>query len=282
MMHINLNNASFSLAEYNTDFVQFWKDWAFVTDDCIQLDFDTNKISAAHTAYVAAYNRLMALLTENNKLVHEHGLEDNFIFVLSDFADIDFLAATHEQWAHITKQACEKHTSIYDAAVERDYQLLDQGLQHLRGYEEINAAVHCIEFMFKFVFIHNITIPQPAPNRSDYTIIPNDTSFIKDTVGVPYYDIGRPQYEKFLVSGAVKHSEISNYLAIANRIELTSCRIQDVIDDNFIKQCADENVEVFGPYLNVASTQHRNPSMLGCFLLQHYSPDTPMVLWLQR
>jgi len=281
-MKLILNHNSLEFKLYDTNFVDYWHNWVFENGNETELSITNSNVVQQHMSWIDNKDRLARLLASNNSIVARHGLPDRYLYDIGPPTS-EFLAKTHEQWAQITKEACEMHLPVYNAQTHDIYQEINTLLVQIgEQYSNINTSVHNIEFAYRFFNAHNIEVLQPAIPRGDYVIEAADTSFVHDAISVPYYDIGRPQFEKYMVSGQVTHTEISNYDAIANRIELTSMSVQDVVPDDYYNQCWENNVPVYGNYLNIATNPNRNWASLGEFIIGNYNADSANILRLQK
>ena len=119
-------------------------------------------------------------------------------------------------------------------------------------------------------------------NNMLYNITAKDTSFVKDSISVPYRDIGRPQYEKYCLSGLVDHPEISNYQNIISAIEIQSSPMQQPCVPSFIAECEQENTDAFGPYVSIANISGPDTQQLGHMIISNLSNDTSNTLRLIR
>jgi hypothetical protein len=275
-----LNNYHYEFQLYNTNFVDVWYNWLFSDSTQVELKIDKSSLINAQQRLSDATNDIANLLDIVNNISAELNLSNKYVYDTTNTYDFDFLQKTHEQWAQITKEANETHLPVYDHETYQVYQAIQNKLKaHNRDYNDINDAVHRIEFIYRIFYLNgNYIQKQIVDSVSSYKITPDDTSFTRDVVSLPFYDIGRPQYEKYLVGGFVDHSEISNYQNIINRIEMTTRPTTDPVDPNFILECKRLNVPQWGPYVNIAKNKYRNPGILGYYIINDVNPNNDTVI----
>lgn len=279
-MKLILNNYHYEFELYNTNFVDVWYNWLFSDSAQVKLTIDKGSLVNAQQRLLDATNDISDLLDIVNNISVELNLSNKYVYDITNTYDFDFLQKTHEQWAQITKEANEEHLPVYDPETYQVYQLIQNKLKaHNRDYNDINDAVHRIEFIYRIFYLNgNYIQKQISDSVSLYKITPEDTSFTRDVVSLPFYDIGRPQYEKYLVGGFVDHIEISNYQNIINRIEMTTRPTTDPVDPNFILECERLNVPHWGPYVNIAKNKYRNPGILGYYIINDVDPNNNTVV----
>lgn len=279
-MKLLLNNYSYEFQLYNTNFVDVWHSWLFAHSPQIELKIDQNAVKHARQHLVAAVNDIRNLIDIVNQISNKLNLSNRYIYHNTDDCDFNFLQSTHEQWAQITKEANEKHLPVYNDETNQIYKLIQAELASMnREYNDINNAVHRIEFIYRIFYLNGNYIQQQVSDQlALYKITPADTSFTRDVVSLPFYDIGRPQYEKYLLGGSVDHEEISNYQLITNRIEITTRPTIDPIDIEFVNECKRLNVPQWGPYVNIAKNKNRNPGLLGYYILNDTSDNNDTVM----
>ena len=273
-MKICMNKNEFELELYDTNFVDVWHNWIFKENDEVVITFNDDDFANRVNQVVESQNKLDDILNSVNNAITEHGLSEEWLYPRSNSFTQRFLETTHEKWANTTKQAQEKHLPIYDEQVDKTIVELQKILRNQNiSYHDINHAVHMIEFKYRFFSLHWAVIQRPSNEISHYRVTHEDTSFVKDVVSLPFNDIGRPQYEKYILCGKVQHEEISNYQNITNRIELEGRAIADSIDSNYISECEKAGVPVWGTVVNIAKKKQRDPSMLGYQMLTGWKSE---------
>ena len=174
----------------------------------------------------------------------------------------------------ISKEANEKHLPLYDAQVAEIWNAHNQKLaEQSKHYNDINSWVHRIEFQYKFFSMSRVMFNRSDEAIKSYSITPGDTSFIRDAVTVPFNDIGRPQYEKFCLSGDVINVEISNYNNIINAVELSGNPVQTPIDIRFIKACIQQGVEQWGPNVCIAKNKEIDTQLMGYVVISNFTEE---------
>lgn len=275
-MKLVFNNSSYELDICDTTFAQQWYRWMFDSENSVDIDISRgiDNLSRRAQEYLAAKNILSNTLNTVNTIVSDLGYDMYHYYHYDDLGIRDLLNI-HEKWARITRQAWEQHLSIYDPSIKKEYDEINSRLNEVGiDYQYINNQVHAVEFMCQYTYLHGLSILKDTTALREYRIVPADTSFIRDAVSMPFYDIGRPQYEKYVISGVVDHEEISNYANITNQIEINADPKQVVVDSRFYDLCLDKGVPCYGNYVSIAKSAHRNPWTLGEFLLTNYSFDS--------
>ena len=271
-MQLIFNDHSLELELYNTNFVDAWCNWVFNESNELDLNFDYNRVKQLHSERLTLIDKLDTILNAVNEIAVSMGLPDKWHYELSNLYDSNFLQRTHEQWAMISKEANEKHLPLYDAQVAEIWNAHNQKLaEQSKHYNDINSWVHHIEFQYKFFSMSRVMFNRSDEAIKSYNITPSDTSFIKDAVTIPFNDIGRPQYEKFCISGNVTNPEISNYNNVINAVELSSTPVQTPIDPRFITTCEQQGVEQWGLNVCVAKNKEIDTQLMGYTVISNFT-----------
>lgn len=282
-MKIVFNEYEHELDLYNTNFVNAWHDWVFGNDSEVFLVFNENTLRNHHDNWVALTERLTCILEKINEISTKESLPEKWHYDMSTKFDSKFLQQTHEQWAQITKESWEQHLPIFNLETKEIYDHINKQLRSSSlTYNDINGAVHEIEFLYKFFQLHRISIQKSVDGIKGYSIQHTDTSFVKDAITMPFHDIGRPQYEKYCISGEVIHSEISNFTHITNKLEIVSNPLAESVHPSYIEKCMHSGVPVWGTNVNIAKNTAPNPLSIGYLLIRNFSEIRTNTLLLRK
>lgn len=264
-MIILINDIELNIEYLNTDFVDYWTSTVFKHNEIISTTFNNEYLVSLKNRYDIAWRNLKTLLETVNELVINHQLDTKFLYFISDKPGTQFLESTHEQWAFFSREALEEHIpEIYNVETNKIYHFLNAELKKINtNTDHINNMVHELEFIYRYLTVHNLSLPSVDFIYGDYVVKPTDTVFGYDSVVVPFMDIGRPQYEKWTISKQVTHQEISNYDRITNYIDFYSTPIRFVPNPKFITQCKNENVPVWGNVLSIGTASYDNFDEVG-------------------
>lgn len=277
------NENEVDLELYNTNFVDRWVSWAFDRSNEITLDFNKYSIEYLHNKWLDVTYNLNNILEKVNSISVKENLPDKWYYDFSYIYDTDFLQRIHEQWAEITKQSLEVHLPIFDQNTKKIYDTINTKLhEQSMDYSNINNAVHDVEFLYKFFLLHSIKLNKDTLSLNEYKIKPEDTGFIKDSVSIPFYDIGRPQYEKYRISGKVDHPEISHYQNLVDIIEIQSSAQQEPVLETFIDECNKNNVPCWGPYVSIARNKSNDNQLIGYNIIKNFNQNGNNTLLLKK
>ncbi len=217
---------------------------------------------------------------EINNLIVKNQIDNRFIYHIENKPTTRFLELTHEQWAAFSKEALEKHiVDVYNSETNKIYYLLNNELKKINtSTDRINNMVHELEFIYRQLAIHNISLSRVNFVYGDYRVKPSDTVFGYDSVVVPFMDIGRPQYEKWNISRHVTHPEISNYDRITNYIDFYSTPVNLNPNTKFIEQCNRENVPVWGNVLSIGTANYENFDDVGHLFVDALTTNNNIIL----
>jgi hypothetical protein len=268
-MYLSLNEKLFEVELVNTHFAQYWHDWLFLESDKVDIKINELESWNHYLRYRAHVDKLKIIIDANNEIVTKYGLHEFFLYEpITNTPAMSLLSATHEKWAYISKKTFEfdqKEQEIINV-----YELINSDLIEKIGkdYAWINPYVHDIEFEYKFFYMHNANIMRPEISRS-YKIKDSDTSFKKELISLPYYDIGRPQFEKYQITGEVFHPEISNYITIVNSVHFTSSALVEEVPKSYHTLCSEIGSPVFGNYVPICKNKMISPYSFGEFICQN-------------
>lgn len=272
-MYLRLNDIGYELEVVDTEFAHYWHDeWLFADQEIVSLWFDQDHAHYRRAEYDQHVDNLRNIIDRNNEAVTKLDLPKEYLYEpITDCPTMSLLSRTHEKWADVTKR---KHEwDLQDPEVMLIYDAIDKELTADGGkdYAWINNYVHAIEFHYKFFYMHNVDIALPEIGRS-YTIKPSDTSFKKEVVTLPYYDIGRPQFEKYQIDRTIDHPEISNYIHITNRVHFTSSAMVEYVPKSYYALGAEKHEPLYGNYLPVLRSNDFSPYAFGEFIMCNLKP----------
>lgn len=271
-MHLTLNQIEYPLDLVDTEFAQFWNEWLFQYSTSVEIKFDFGAVIGRYNDGLKFTKQLRELIDFNNETVIRLGIDHEYLYpTLPQQAPMAELIAIHEKWAGFTKRSSRIHEfeqEVFDIvdALEKEFSTIG------RRYNDLNNFVHFVEFNYKFFFLPNAVIER-LPIHRGYQIKPSDTSFTRELICLPYYDIGRPQFEKYQVSRVAKHTEINDYSTITNHIHLTGNVMSERVPQEFYDLAQKESVPVFGNHLPVCKGTEIETYKFGEFFIRNFDPD---------
>ena len=275
-MRISLNDVDIEIKNSNTDFTDYWMSTVFKSANTVLADVNNDYLLSLKQQYDAAWNKMRSLLDNVNELIVKHQLDSSLIYRIENTPSTRFLELTHEQWAAFSREALEKHNkNIYNPDTNKIYHLLNDDLKNKNtSTNHINDMVHTLEFIYRHSTIHNIRLSSVNFVYNDYKVKPSDTIFGHDSLVVPFMDIGRPQYEKWSISGHVSHNEISNYDRITNFIDFYLCAPSRIVpNQQYIEQCKTEDVPAWGNVLSIGTAKYHNFDDVGYLFVNALTTD---------
>lgn len=282
-MKLTFNDAEYELDLHNTNFVDAWHSWLFDSNDSVFLIFDEPSLHSYSIRWAELTQKIIKILERVNEISNEEGLSSRWYYELSNNIDTDFLQKTHERWAQITKESWEQHLPIYNQQTKEIYDAVNKKLRvDSLTYNDINHAVHEIEFLYQFFMLHRVSIQKSLDGLASYQITHSDSSFTEDVISLPFNDIGRPQFEKYCISGRVADPEISNFANITNKLEFRSKAKSEVCLQSYIDECETFGVPVWGPYVPIAGSKVTNPQELGYTIIKNFSENKLNELLLRK
>ena len=253
-MELIINDVSFDITLYNTNFVDYWINRVFKNNNVIELTLHNDGREILSRFVKEKNNNLEELLNkiyEINKIINKFSFEWVKPFPIESFSQ-EWLCKLHEQWAE---------TTLYmEARKHKQYGVEAQSLAtelNNNMYWKINPLVHALEYLndnFRIVFLRLFANEyQLSKHCSEYTVKATDTSFLKSNIVIPFNDIGRPQFEEWLLKNRITN-ETSNYSNISGYIDILFLH-EHRYPDNCINEykifCNKNNLEEWGPVLNI-------------------------------
>jgi hypothetical protein len=258
----------------NTNFVDYWISKQFKNSDAVELILEKSEYEDILVQFTNAWEKFIDTITKVNNVITtletERKLNRNMLFPLSNEPTTAYLEKIHEQWAQFTKDSATPGSSNWSQENLDVYQDINK---HLRltdnHYDNINNRVHDLEFLYKHMQIHNIkTTDYWRFPPGEYTVTAQDTTFDTQHLMIPYYDIGRPQYEKWAICKEVVHDEISNYINISTKLQLIIKKANITPPDEYINACRLKGVDAFGPNLGLGNFAIHNVDEAGFLILK--------------
>ena len=252
-MELIINDVSFGITLYNTNFVDYWINRVFKNNNVIELTLHNDGREPLSRFLKEKNTNLEELLNkiyEINKIINKSSFEWVTPFPIESFSQ-EWLSKLHEQWVETTLyMEAQKHEQ-YGIEAEK----LAEALCNV--YWKINPLVHALEYLndnFRIVFLRLFANEyQLSKHCSEYTVKANDTSFFTSNIVSPFNDIGRPQLEEWLLKKRIT-KETSNYDNISGYIDISFFH-EHRYPDNCINEykifCNENTVEEWGPILNI-------------------------------
>ena len=253
-MKLCINDTKLEIELKNTNFVDYYVDRLF--HKSVQQELTSPNLYEDYQTWKMHRNQLVDILVATNNVVSQGLVDEGWRFDIPDTVagvDVKYLEYVHEHWADYTDRfkKIQAQGNTQDP-FEKQMVVMDMRLQRagFSGFRQINHCVHLVEHMHMLIFSHFF-----LSNRLeyDYQVQAQDTAFYPSQLNVPYHNIGRPQYEKWLLSGSVTNTEIENFTDIPNHIELwmTSNKLVKNCqpEQEYIDACNRAGVEVWGNYL---------------------------------
>jgi hypothetical protein len=259
-MNLVFNGTSFELSVVETDFTKYIINSLATSDGIIELSFNDNYLNSQKLEFDQNHQKLKNLLTEYNQQIEKNNIPSIWKFQISDTCSTSWLENVHEHWAMLTILDIYDHNRIKwktDKPFEKGYYgHASRIVKDICGndFSYINHMVHHSEHLSQ-----NLAISAVIKNfnsdkiNSGYQVKSSDTVFEKACINFPYYDVGRPQYEKWLLTGKLDSQEISNYINIPDTVDILSYSQSIKYDDRYINQCEENNVPAWKPNLPFAN-----------------------------
>ena len=253
-MELIINDVSFDITLYNTNFVDYWINRVFKNNNVIELTLHNDGREPLSRFLKEKNTNLEELLNkiyEINKIINKFSFEWVKPFPIESFSQ-EWLCKLHEQWAE---------TTLYmEARKHKQYGVEAQSLANElnnNGYWKINPLVHSLEYINRQFRLESLRIfpdvYQLSKNCSEYTVKATDTSFLKSNIVIPFNDVGRPQFEEWLLKNRITN-ETSNYSNISGYIDilfLHEHRYPNNSIDAYKIFCDENTLEAWGPMLNI-------------------------------
>lgn len=263
-MKIYINETKFDIELNNTNFVDYWTSKIFELSNmhiCSNTSFSNIQYSLNRFSEHKA--NLLNLLNEFNNIVLEYQFPDHLLYNIDTSCSSKFIEYVHEKWADYAKKANEKHLPIYDADIHEYDKAITAELKRRINLtsEDINPSVHKLEHLYLF-FESNIQV-NTSFRYGEYHITHEDSTFDTDNFLVSFWDIGRPQYEKWILCQNVDHEEISNYVYQSSNIEFRVNRFKSIPDERYINECNLKNKNIWGNKISIGNIKSINLYEIG-------------------
>jgi hypothetical protein len=283
-MKILLTDSEIVLNLNNTNFVDYWISKQFSNKSQIEVSVQQDQCNDLHMQYVDAWDYFNRVIVNVNNAILalncEQTLNRPMLFPVANTPSVDYLEKIHEQWAQFTKDSTVSELSSWTQQNLDVYHEINTALRDSKyHYDDVNWAVHRLEFLYKHIFLTDIkTIDNWTFDKSEYTVTAKDTTFDRQNVMIPFYDIGRPQFEKWAICGKVIHEEISNYINISTKLHLLVNRAAITPPMDYVNKCITSGVDVFGPNLSLGNFDVRNVDHAGYDILKHLNKTNKLIL----
>lgn len=268
-MKLILSDSEIVVNLNNTNFVDYWISKQFDSSNQVTILVPEDQRSELNNKFRESFEYLNFVILNVNRAIKDLKCEDilnrKMEFPVSNHPTIDYLEQVHEQWAQYTKDSTGYETESWSQKNLDVYHDINSYLKNSNcHYDDVNWAVHRLEFLYKHIFLTNLkTIDRSTFEKSEYKITADDTTFSRQNLMVPFYDVGRPQYEKWAICGKVIHEEISNYINISTRLNLLIERHIISPPMEYVNECIRSNVGVYGPNLGIGDLNVRNVDKAG-------------------
>jgi len=249
-----INDTKLEIQLNDTNFVDYYVNRLFHTS--VQKELTSLNLYQDYQTWNLRRNDLLDLLVATNKIVDQGLVDEGWRFDVPDTVegvDVKYLGYVHEHWADYTDRfkKIQARGNTQDP-FEKQMVVMDKRLRQegFRSFAQINHCVHLIEHMH--LQMYSIFKINQMNSKHDYQVQAEDTTFYPSQLNIPYHDIGRPQYEKWLLSGSVTNTEIENFTNISNQIELSMINNRLVNchpEQEYIDACNRAEVDIWGNYL---------------------------------
>jgi hypothetical protein len=258
----------------NTNFVDYWVNKKFNDVDNINLTVEQSQCNRVIDEFNAAWSFFNNTVNQINSAIEslhtEQTLNRKMLFPLSNEPTVGYLEKIHEQWAAFTKDSTVYELETWSQLNLDTYHDINNSLKAIScHYDDINWAVHRLEFLYKYLLLTDIIITDAYTfPKDEYKISAADTTFDRQQLMIPFYDIGRPQFEKWGICKRVVHEEISNYNNISNRLHIRIEKASITPPSDYVTDCNIAGVEVFGPNLGLGNFGLHNVDEVGFLLVK--------------
>lgn len=268
-MKLILADSEISVNLNNTNLVDYWISKQFMSGNQVEITVQRNQFLELNDKFTEAWNYFNKVIHIVNAAIKELKCEDalnrKMEFPLSNSPTVEYLEKIHEQWAQFTKDSTMYELGSWSQTNLDVYHEINSYLkEHNHHYDDVNWAVHRLEFLYKHIFLSDLhTTTGLTFERSEYVVKSEDTTFSRQNLMIPFYDIGRPQYEKWAICGKVLHEEISNYINISTKLNILIQRLDISPPIEYVNECIRSNVSVYGPNLGIGDFAVRNVDEAG-------------------
>jgi hypothetical protein len=194
--------------------------------------------------FIVADSKLELIETHIRELNRCIDLGNEFIaditeekFKIKNSLDFDqtWLTQCHKDWAFITDKY---KNQIFPAP---------------QYWHDINHLIHKLEAPYSINFKINHQTQDILPEKYIVPVEPGDGEYTNNGLVLSYYNLGRPQYEQWLLNSDIDN-ETNNYQSIPLRFEYhcsmptgPSENIGSSAPPEYIKWCTDRNIPVIAP-----------------------------------
>ena len=185
--------------------------------------------------YIAKLNRYIDLSNEVIEGIAEEKLK------IKKSADFDqaWLSQCHKDWVFLTGKYGEE---IFPAP---------------QYWHDVNDLIHELEQPYSVNFKINDQAQDTLPAGYMVPITPEDGIYTYSRLMLSYYNLGRPQYEQWLLNSDID-CETNNYRTIPLRFEYhcsiptgPAGNIGSGVPPEYVKWCADRNIPVMAPFISL-------------------------------
>ncbi len=282
-LRLRINDIELFINLCNTNFADYWYTKVFQNSRECKINeatfIDEKSLSIIDNFKATLYNTLETI----NEAIDDIGIPNEHKYktpwttdsTYLDYASWEYLQYVHEQWANFTVLAQQKHLDTWDEEISRYYREICNWLEK-KGknkflYNEINPQVHNIEHWYAHYY-REITIDVEFP-YNEYIIQPEDSHHNLNNLQIPFFDIGRPQYEKWELCRDPCHEEISNYQNIKPVVQITANNSRRLPDPSYLDDCNSAGVKPWGPRVGIGNFLHQNQYQLGQYLIVNCDPS---------
>lgn len=258
-----INENELEIAPKNTNFVDYWTTKVFKNSNTIQCSMKS--LSEGKTYNLHNFKKhkvnLLNLLYEFNQIVELEKLPSELSYNLQDSVEPKYLQYVHEKWAHFTIQSYHVPSPHFNLEIKEYCDILNHKLNERFNSSidtrTINNYVHNLEHLYLHYQTIIILLDDIFP-YGEYRVTEQDTIFGIDNLMISFWDIGRPQYEKWILSKDITSNEISNFETISPRVEVRAESTHTVPHDDYVNLCKKMNIPVWGNKLPLGNIKHIN------------------------
>lgn len=260
-MKLVINDLELNLVPYQTEFVDYITS-VLAKDGVIELKLIDQQLCDLKAQFDQNYQNLTNLLSAYNQEIENQNIPDIWKFQIDTECTTKWLEYVHEHWAMLTIRDTNRNNRVsWESQTEFQkgyYGHANKIIKSLSGktFDLINHMVHDNEHL-AFHLNFDILFQGFVQSEIDagYRVTWQDTSFEKSAIHFMYYDVGRPQYEKWQLGRDLQSSEISNYVHISDLANVFARDQWAKIDQEYIKDCQSAGVDCWKPVLPFANFQ---------------------------
>jgi hypothetical protein len=278
-MKLIINEQTLEIIPKNTNFVDYWTSKVFGNNNTRQCD--TSSLTSGKNYNLKKFKnfkkKLFDLLLEFNRIVETENLPNYLAYDIKSTGAPDYLEYVHEKWAHFTIQSYHVPSPEFNRDMKSYCEILNQRLNKKFGNSvdtrTINDYVHDLEHLYLY-YQSDIVLPNGLFLYNEYRVTEDDTIFGTDNLLISYWDIGRPQYEKWIISKNVTSKEINNFEAISPRIEVRAECINVTPHVDYVRDCNTMNLPVWGNKLSLGNINLKNCYDIGYTIINSLNENT--------